>query len=280
MTGYEHIEKAIGYIYKNFSDQPSLEDIAEHVQLSPFYFQKIFQEWAGVSPKKFLQYISLQHAKKCLSQKSSLLETTLNTGLSSVSRLHDLFINVEGMTPAEYKNQGASLTIHYQYSPTVFGDILIASTPKGICHLSFVNNKELSLQNLKSGFCNAQFIHQTDDLQQNALAGFPRQNQSLRQIKLHLKGTPFQLKVWQALLEIPQGQLESYANIAKTIQMPTAQRAVGSAIGKNPIAYLIPCHRVIQSTGLFGNYLWGIDKKISLIGWDACQTCAPEEGGE
>ncbi len=280
MTGYEHIEKAIGYIYKNFSDQPSLEDIANHVQLSPFYFQKIFQEWAGVSPKKFLQYISLQHAKKCLSQKSSLLETTLNTGLSSVSRLHDLFINVEGMTPAEYKNQGASLTIHYQYSPTVFGDILIASTPKGICHLSFVNNKELSLQNLKSGFCNAQFIHQTDDLQQNALAGFPRQNQSLRQIKLHLKGTPFQLKVWQALLEIPQGQLESYANIAKTIQMPTAQRAVGSAIGKNPIAYLIPCHRVIQSTGLFGNYLWGIDKKISLIGWDACQTCAPEEGGE
>lgn len=270
---FKRIAEAIEYIQHNFIEQPTLEDIASTVHLSPFHFQKMFTEWAGVSPKKFLQYISVQHAKKILSSsQNSLFEAAHKTGLSGTGRLHDLFIKIEGMTPGEFKNKGENLSINYSISESPFGDILTASTHKGICYMGYVDDKNLAFMDLQKRFPNASFIHQTDAIQQNALQVYSQDWSNIDAIKLHLKGTDFQLKVWEALLKIPIGNLTTYGNIAKAIQKPNASRAVGTAIGRNPIAFLIPCHRVIQSTGVFGGYMWGPARKTAIIGWEACQN--------
>ena len=225
--------------------------------------------------KKFLQYISIEHAKKILKQQQgSVFDATFATGLSSTSRLHDLFIQIEGMTPAEYKYGGQHLTIHYQFSETPFGQVLIASTQKGICTLRFVENTAEALAHLKEQFPKAMFIAQSDSLQQSALALFQTDHSQLAKIKLHLKGTAFQLKVWQSLLKIPMGQLTTYGELAKSIDHPKAARAVGTAIGSNPIAFLIPCHRVIQSTGAFGGYEWGQVRKTAMIAWEGIHSHA------
>ena len=200
---YERIAKAIDYIQQNFKDQPNLDEVADYLHLSPAHFQRLFSEWAGTSPKKFLQYISLEHAKSILKQNHSVLDATFETGLSSGSRLHDLFIQIEGMTPAEYKNGGENLTIHYQFSDTQFGRVLVASTTKGICKMSFVDGDMDAYSLLQTQFPQAKFIEQSDELQQNALAIFSSNCTDLSQIKLHLKGTDFQLKVWESLLKIP-----------------------------------------------------------------------------
>ncbi|ENX32519.1 hypothetical protein F889_03501 [Acinetobacter colistiniresistens] len=272
---YERIAQAIQYIQQNFQQQPQLDEVAAHIHLSPAHFQRLFTEWVGTSPKKFLQYMSVEYAKQILKQEQgSIFDATFATGLSSTSRLHDLFIQIEGMTPAEYKHGGQSLTIHYQFAETLFGEVLIASTHKGICALSFVDNRADALQQLKSQFPQAQFIEQIDALQQSALALFQKAPRQLADIKLHLKGTEFQLKVWQSLLKIPMGQLSTYGELAKAIDHPKAARAVGTAIGSNPVAFLIPCHRVIQSTGAFGGYEWGTLRKTALIGWEGAQTHA------
>ena len=270
MNDYQRIEKAIAYIQQNFSAQPELDEIAKQVHLSPFHFQRLFKEWAGVTPKKFLQYISIEYAKKLLKDNLSLLDTSLETGLSGTSRLHDLFITVEGMTPGEYKNGGENLTIHYRYSETLFGRVIIASTSKGICHLAFIDDGAAALKELQQIFPRATFLRKENSLQEKALKIFTQDSGDLEQIKLHLKGTAFQLKVWQSLLQIPQGRVESYSAVAAQIHSK-AVRAVGSTIAKNPVAYLIPCHRVIQATGLFGQYRWGSAKKVSLIGWEAAK---------
>ncbi len=274
-SDYAKIEKAILYIRSHFSEQPELDVIAKQVHLSPFHFQRLFKKWAGVSPKKFLQYISVEHAKGLLKKKSSLLETSFETGLSGSSRLHDLFVSIEGMTPGEYKNGGENLTIHYHFAPTLFGEALVAATKIGICHLAFVQNKAMALKHLKSLFPKARFIKKKTPLHIQALQIFSTDKKNLKEIKLHLKGTPFQLKVWQSLLQIPVGELTSYANIAKKIRNAKAMRAVGTAIGANRVAYLIPCHRVIQSSGVTGEYRWGAARKTALIGWEAAQF--PEE---
>ncbi|WP_436899524.1 methylated-DNA--[protein]-cysteine S-methyltransferase [Acinetobacter gyllenbergii] len=272
---YERIAQAIDYIQQNFQQQPQLDEVAAHIHLSPAHFQRLFTEWVGTSPKKFLQYISVEHAKKILKQEQgSIFDATFATGLSSTSRLHDLFIQIEGMTPAEYKHGGQSLTIHYQFAETLFGEVLIASTHKGICALSFVDNRADALQQLTAQFPQAVIIEQSDAFQQSALALFQKDQPQLAEIKLHLKGTEFQLKVWQSLLKIPMGQLSTYGELAKAIEHPKAARAVGTAIGSNPVAFLIPCHRVIQSTGAFGGYEWGTLRKIALIGWEGVQTHA------
>ncbi|EOR05144.1 methylated-DNA--[protein]-cysteine S-methyltransferase [Acinetobacter genomosp. 15BJ] len=272
---YERIAQAIQYIQQNFQQQPQLDEVAAHIHLSPAHFQRLFTEWVGTSPKKFLQYISVEHAKKILKQEQgSIFDATFATGLSSTSRLHDLFIQIEGMTPAEYKHGGQSLTIHYQFAETLFGEVLIASTHKGICALSFVDNRVDALQQLTAQFPQAVFIEQIDAFQQSALALFHKDQPQLAEIKLHLKGTEFQLKVWQSLLKIPMGQLSTYGELAKAIEHPKAARAVGTAIGSNPVAFLIPCHRVIQSTGAFGGYEWGTLRKTALIGWEGAQTHA------
>ena len=271
---YQRIAQAIAYIQQNFQQQPQLDEVAAHIHLSPAHFQRLFSEWVGTSPKKFLQYISVEHAKQILKQQGSIFDATFETGLSSTSRLHDLFIQIEGMTPAEYKNGGESLSIHYQFEDTLFGEVLIASTQKGICALTFVDDQADALNKLISQFPQAVFIEQSDVFQHSALAILQHHPNQLAQIKLHLKGTDFQLKVWQSLLKIPMGQLSTYGQLAKAMDHAKAARAVGTAIGSNPVAFLIPCHRVIQATGAFGGYEWGTTRKTAMIGWEGAHNHA------
>jgi AraC family transcriptional regulator of adaptative response/methylated-DNA-[protein]-cysteine methyltransferase len=269
---FERITQAIGYLKDNFKDQPNLDEVADKVHLSPFHFQKLFTDWAGVSPKKFVQYLSVEHAKKLLADTSaSLFDAALQTGLSGTGRLHDLFINIEGMTPGEYKNGGENLTIKYSFSPTPFGTILAASTSKGICHLAFADDESDAMVVLRQKFPNAEYSKATDSFQTEALNAFAN-GTSAEKIKLHLKGTPFQLKVWEALLSIPTGNLITYGGIAHIVGSPKASRAVGSAVGDNPVAFIIPCHRVIQSTGVMGNYHWGSSRKAAMIGWESAKA--------
>ena len=269
VINYKRIERAIFFINENFQDQPSLEEIAKSVRMSPYHFQRVFSEWAGVSPKKFMQYISLSYAKNLLMEPKSLLDVAHETGLSGPSRLHDLFVNIEGMTPGEFKKGGGNLRINFSTSDSPFGKIIIASTGKGICHLFFYENKAKAISSLKAKFPNAHYQNKSDHFQQSALSIFDQDWRHLDNIKLHLAGTPFQLKVWESLLKIPFGQVSSYGDLASDIGSPNSSRAVGTAIGRNPIAYIIPCHRVIQSTGRIGGYMWGCTKKSAIIGWEA-----------
>lgn len=269
---YNRIAEAIDYIKANFKEQPNLDEVAQKVHLSPFHFQRLFSDWAGTSPKKFLQYTSLEHAKKLLKEnQATISETAFETGLSGTSRLHDLFVNIEGMTPAEYKNDGKNLEINYSFAESPFGNIIVASTQKGVCFMAFAEDEITGFIALKDKFQNAQFSKKLDLYQQNALFIFQNDWSKLSEIKLHLKGTDFQLKVWETLLKIPMGHLSTYGNIAHQIQKPNASRAVGTAIGSNPVAFLIPCHRVIQSSGIFGGYMWGNTRKTAIIGWEGAQ---------
>ncbi len=272
-TDYQRIERAIAFVKDNFKAQPSLAAMAKHVHVSPFHFQKIFTDWAGVSPKKFIQYLSIAYAKSLLKEKQvTLFEAAFETGLSGTGRLHDLFVNIEGMTPGEYKNGGAALSINYNFAKTPFGNILVASTAKGICNMSFADDETKELNLLKADFPNAQFRQMTDLLQQNALCIFTQDWRKLSEIKLHLKGTDFQLKVWETLLKIPLGEVTTYRNVAQNIESPGASRAVGTAIGSNPVGFLIPCHRVIQSTGMIGGYMWRPERKAAILGWEAARV--------
>jgi len=272
-VNYNRVAEAIDYIKNNFKSQPDLDEVAEKVHLSPFHFQRLFTEWAGVSPKKFLQYTSIEHAKNILKEKqSTLFDAAFETGLSGTSRLHDLFIKIEGMTPGEFKNGGENLHINYSFAESPFGNLLVASTAKGICYMAFADNEKEALQRLQIYFPKAHYKQVVDMIQQNALYIFTQDWNKLNEIKLHLKGTDFQLKVWETLLKIPMGQLSTYGHIASSINSPKAARAVGSAIGDNPVAFIIPCHRVIQSTGNFGQYHWGSTRKTVIIGWEAART--------
>jgi len=270
---YERVAEAIGYIRENFREQPNLDEVAEKVHLSPFHFQRLFTEWAGVSPKKFLQYISIEYAKGVLKDKqATLFDAAHEIGLSGTGRLHDLFVKIEGMTPGEFKNGGENLLINYSHSQSPFGNIIVASTPKGICYMAFADKENEALIALRQYFPNAQLRQNLDAIQQNAMTVFVSDWRKLPQIKLHLKGTDFQLKVWETLLKIPMGQLSTYGNIAAQIENPKASRAVGTAIGSNPVAFLIPCHRVIQASGALGGYMWGTRRKTAIIGWEAAKT--------
>ncbi len=274
---YRRIEKAIHFILRRVKDRPSLEEIADHVHLSPFHFQRLFTTWAGTSPKKFMQYLQISYAKELLKDKQkTLFDAHLELGISSTSRLHHLFVEIEGMTPAEYKHGGQHLTIAYYFYETPFGICLIGSTNKGICCMSFVNDKEQAVTDLKKNFPQAIYVEEQQQIHRNALGIFS-QTGDLPTLKLHLKGTPFQLKVWEALLRIPKGQLSTYGQLAKNIAHPKASRAVGTAIGSNPVAFLIPCHRVIQSSGSFGGYMWSPVRKAAMIGWEQAQTLTQDE---
>jgi len=273
IINYERIAEAINYIKLNFKEQPNLDEVAEKVNLSPFHFQRMFTDWAGISPKKFLQYLSLDYAKGILKDKqATLFDTAFETGLSGTGRLHDLFMNIEGMTPAEYKNGGKALSINYSFAESPFGNIIVASTPKGICYMAFADDRNGAFNNLHAQFPNAQYTQVVDIAQQNALFIFKKDWSELSKIKLHLKGTSFQLKVWEALLNIPMGGLSTYSSVAAAIHQPNASRAVGSAVGDNPVAFLIPCHRVIKSTGETGQYHWGATRKSAIIGWEAAKV--------
>ena len=269
---YIKIAEAIAYLQKHIQDQPDLNQVADHVNLSPFHFQKLFTEWAGVSPKQFLQYLSIEYAKNILlTTSSTLFDTAHETGLSSTSRLHDLFVTIEGMTPGEYKNGGKNLMIQYSIQECIFGRYLIASTTKGVCQLSFFDENESDMiAELHKNWYSASIKPGTDIFQEKIIHFF-KKGHSTEQIKLHLKGTFFQLKVWEALLKIPEGCLCSYQKIAGHIDKPKASRAVGSAIGSNPVAYIVPCHRVIKNMGIIGEYRWGSIRKKAMIAREASQ---------
>lgn len=267
---YDRISKAIDFIKQNFKTQPSLDEIAAHINLSPFHFQRLFTEWAGVSPKQFIAFLSIEYAKSVLKKKTmSLFDVVQEKGLTGSGRLHDLFVTIEGMTPGDFKNGGENLTINFSFSENRFGRLLIASTKKGICFMAFTENDETTIAELKDTFPNGTYNFQGDEIQEKALSIFEKNEAPNEHIRLHLKGTDFQIKVWNALLQIPLGRLSSYGDIAAAIGSPKAARAVGTAIGDNPVAFVVPCHRVIQATGNYGEYRWGSIRKSALIGWEA-----------
>ena len=274
MHDYYRIAEALQYISERQKAQPSLEQIAEQVHLSPYHFQRLFSEWAGVSPKKFLQYLSIENAKSVLKKQSaSVYDAAFETGLSGTGRLHDLFVNIEGMTPGQYKNGGENLTIQYSLQECQFGNYLIASTQSGICNLLFFEKNAGSvIEDLNGYWPNARLIEAKGMYDQQVADFFNGSFDEKQSIRLHLKGTDFQIKVWEALLKIPEAALTNYAGLAQQIDKANARRAVGTAIGKNPIAYLIPCHRVIKSVGKIGEYRWGTTRKQAMIGWEQAKN--------
>lgn len=270
---YQRIEQALHFIETNFQRQPELKEIAADLGLSKDHFQRLFTRWAGLSPKRFLQFLTKESAKERLRQ-GSLLETTYAVGLSSPGRLHDLFIQAEAVTPGEYKTRGAGLTIQYGFHPTPFGEALLGLTARGLCHLSFVQtSREAALAALQADWREAALL-EAPSATAALLAPIFSLGAQATPLTLYLTGTNFQLKVWEALLALPQGQVTTYEQIAARIGQKQALRAVGTAIGHNPIAYLIPCHRVIRKMGDFGNYRWGPTRKKALLGWEAAQTLA------
>ncbi len=268
---YNRIGKAIRFLEENFRNQPSLNEIADHVHLSEYHFQRLFKRWAGISPKKFLQYLTIEYSKKLLEDSRSLLDVSFETGLSSSARLHDLFITFEGVTPGTYKAKGEGLNIHYGIHPTFFGDCFIAATDLGVCGLFFIegDNLDYEMNRLRKTWVNAEFINnpaRTAALIDKIFNGLLKKEKN--EIRLILKGTKFQLKVWEALIKIPVGSLVTYSTVAKLVGSPKAVRAVGSANANNPIGILIPCHRVIRSSGVIGGYRWSPVRKKAIIAWE------------
>ena len=267
---YRRIEKAILFIEENFQTQPSLKEIADHVALSEFHFNRLFSKWAGTSPQRFMRFLTKEFAKEKLVESSNLLEATLESGLSSSSRLHYLFVTFEAMTPAEFKSKGANLTIHYGIHETPFGDCLIAITERGITDFRFIENEDKSLiiKELQQDFEKSKLIFDNNFTKPFVEQIFYETHNSNEPLTLLMRGTNFQIKVWEALLKIPFGQMVSYETIANAIGQPTAQRAVGTAIGSNRLGYIIPCHRVLQKVGGIGGYRWGVTRKKAILGWE------------
>ncbi len=268
---YQLIEQAILFLEQNFKRQPGLKEIAASVGLSEYHFQRLFTRWVGVSPKRFLQFLTKEHAKLLLDKAENVLDTAYESGLSSPGRLHDLFVSCDAVTPGEYKQAGEGLQIDYGFHSSPFGECLIARTDRGICNLAFIREGER-----ERAFTELQMNWMHADLNENPAATFPlvRQIFSLKwdsnssPLHLYLRGTNFQIKVWEALLRIPVGSVVSYHDIAVSIGMPKASRAVGHAVGKNPVPVIIPCHRVIRKGGEFGDYHWGSARKKALLGWE------------
>lgn len=250
-SDYTRIANAIAYIQNNIQAQPDLADIARHVHLSPHHFQRLFSRWAGTTPKRFLQVLTLELGKQLLNQNYSLLDTTEHLGLSSPARLHDHFVQLEGITPGEYKSQTAALVIHYGLAETLFGPLFVAQTPRGICRAVFRDdaNTNAEITALTQQWPRAQLIHTPEVAQDFAKRMFAIKNPACANIALHVQGTNFQLAVWRALLRIPVGTAISYGDLAHQLGKPSAARAVGTAVGANPVAVIIPCHRVIQQSG-------------------------------
>lgn len=268
-SDYPMIERAIRYLEENASHQPELNEIASAVGLSEFHFQRVFTRWAGISPKRFLQFLTKESAKELLDRSENLLDTTLQVGLSSLGRLHDLFITTEAVTPGEYKSRGIGLTIHYGLHPTPFGQCLIGVTERGICHLSFVESSEGgAVDELAAEWQKARMIENPRKTESFVEPIFNVGHHRDKPLQVYLRGTNFQIKVWEALLQIPSGRVSTYQQIAEQVGRPGATRAVGTAVGHNPVPVLIPCHRVIRKLGEFGNYRYGAARKKALLGWE------------
>jgi AraC family transcriptional regulator of adaptative response/methylated-DNA-[protein]-cysteine methyltransferase len=272
---YSRIEQAIRYLEAHHERQPSLHEVADSVALSEYHFQRLFTRWVGISPKRFLQYLTKEHVKALLAQSGDLLTVTYQAGLSSPGRLHDLFVSAEAVTPGEYKSRGQGLEIAYGIHPTPFGECLLAATERGVSNLIFLSDGSppAAVAELRKTWGNASLREDHSRTQESA----DQVNQVLlgqgsQPLALHLHGTNFQLKVWEALLRIPEGSVISYDELAAWIGEPGAARAVGNAVGRNPIPLLIPCHRVIRKSGDFGGYRWGLPRKKAILGWEMAKA--------
>jgi len=269
---YSIVEKAIVYIRANAMQQPALSDIAASVNLSEYHLQRIFTDWAGISPKRFLQYLTKEHAKQVLRESKDVLSVSLETGLSSPGRLHDLMISCEAMSPGQIKQRGLGVKIRYGKTSTPFGTALIGWTSRGICNLAFCEgDAEQEKQKLISQWSAASLLHDDEEASRMSRRIF-QSNPQREKLHLVLSGTNFQIKVWEALLNIGSSQLISYGMLARLAGSPKAQRAVGSAVAANKIGFLIPCHRVIREGGEVGQYRWGSNRKIAIQAWDALHT--------
>jgi AraC family transcriptional regulator of adaptative response/methylated-DNA-[protein]-cysteine methyltransferase len=268
---YLRVEQAIQYLERHYREQPELQEIAGSIGLSEYHFQRLFTRWVGISPKRFLQFLTKEGAKEMLKRSVNVLDTTYGVGLSSAGRLHDLFVQTEAVTPGEYKARGAGLTIRYGFHPTPFGECLLGLTERGICHLGFTQgSREAALSNMQADWKEASLLEEPS-ASGALIAPIFSLESAPTPIALFLAGTNFQLKVWEALLRIPSGSVCTYEGLAAGIGQPSAARAVGTAVGRNPVAVLIPCHRVIHKMGKFGNYRYGSARKKALIGWEAGQ---------
>jgi AraC family transcriptional regulator of adaptative response/methylated-DNA-[protein]-cysteine methyltransferase len=277
---YRRIAQAIAFMRQHHLSQPNLATVAQHIGLSEHHFQRLFTHWAGISPKRFLQYLTIEYAKSKIIQTKSLLDLTLDVGLSSPGRLHDLFVNVEAMSPGEFKAGGAGLQITYGIHDTPFGASLLATTPRGICNLHFLgtSDQQVAEQSLRQRWQQAELIYAPQTTQplhdlifnpEAISVDLAAVSEPHKPLTLLVKGTNFQIQVWRALLSVPFGGITTYQAIAELIGRPTAARAVGSAVGRNAIAYLIPCHRVIRESGELGGYYWGLERKTAMLGWEA-----------
>ena len=271
---YQRIERAIQFLAENFHAQPSLKEIAAKIHVSEYHFQRLFSRWVGISPKRFLQFLTKEYAKTLLEKSINLLDVTYESGLTSPGRLHDLFVSCEAVTPGEYKARGEGLEIAYGYHATPFGECMLAKTDRGICGLSFVQNNERDpvFAGLLHRWQNANLIENPDVTRPliKRIFSLSAGNNSTP-LRLVLSGTNFQIKVWEALIKIPMGAVVSYQDVAAYIGMPKASRAVGHAVGNNPVSFVIPCHRVIRKTAEFGNYGGGVARKLMILGWEAVQ---------
>jgi AraC family transcriptional regulator, regulatory protein of adaptative response / methylated-DNA-[protein]-cysteine methyltransferase len=273
-SDYQMIAAAIAYLEANHRSQPSLEELAAHLAISPFHLQRLFKRWAGISPKRFVQFLTVEHAKELLAESRTMLDAAYETGLSGPGRLHDLFVNVEAMTPGEFKLRGHGLTIQYGFHATPFGECLLAMTERGVCGLSFVGEagRDAELAALRGRWPAADLREEQAATAAVVDSIFAADHQGGDEIRLLLAGTNFQIKVWEALLRIPPGSACTYEDVAQWVGQPSAARAVGGAVGANAIAYLIPCHRVIRKSGVIREYRWGSTRKKAILGWEASHT--------
>jgi AraC family transcriptional regulator of adaptative response/methylated-DNA-[protein]-cysteine methyltransferase len=276
---YERIEQAIHWLADHYQDQPSLASAAAAVGLSEYHFQRLFSGWAGVSPKKFLQYLTLAHAKTRLDACESVLDAAYDAGLSGPGRLHDLFVTHEAVTPGEWKAMGAGMTLRYGWHKSPFGDCLLVATDRGLCGLGFVlpEGRAATEADLLGRWDQATLVEDPKATARYAKLVFgDGMGDGSGTLKLVLRGTPFQLKVWEALMRIPPGAVVSYERLAQHLGKPTAARAVAGAVALNPVSFIVPCHRVIRGTGIITGYRWGPDRKRALLAWEA----AREDGEE
>ncbi|MBX3132365.1 MAG: methylated-DNA--[protein]-cysteine S-methyltransferase [Gemmatimonadaceae bacterium] len=278
-TDYARIERAIRFLDRERAAAPSLAAVAAHVGLSESHFQRMFTRWAGISPKRFVQHRTAEVVKRLLRERRPVLEATYEAGLSGPGRLHDLIVNAEAVTPGELQRGGLGVTVRYGFHPTPFGECLLALTSRGICHLAFVApvSREDALARLAHDWPLAQLVPDQNATRAAAAKAFPPPGSAaVPSLALHVKGTNFQLKVWGALLTIPQGEVTTYGAIAARLGDRNASRAVGSAVGANPVSYLIPCHRVIRASGELGGYAWGVERKKVML---AREVLTREMGG-
>jgi len=274
-SDYDRIEDAIRYLRVHAKEQPNLEAVAAHLNLSASHFQRMFTQWAGISPKRFLETITVAHAKALLSSSSSVLDAAYDVGLSGAGRLHDHFVALEAMSPGEYKRGGAGLTISYGLHPSCYGEFFIAMTERGICHLVFTQGSLAEeVERLQLRWPNARLLHDQAGSAHHAKKLFQLNPDNEKALPLHVKGTNFQIQVWRALLNIPVGQVVSYQRVACYLDRPQSVRAVANAVASNSVAGLIPCHRVLRSDGNIGGYRWGVDRKQAMLGRELAASVA------